>query len=77
MLPKLELSAGVSLVSIEDESDTSLGGGFAYSLTDKVALGASLLVADDAIGAGIGMRFYFPVTTRHQTHSQLWIRGVV
>lgn len=59
VLPKLELSAGVSLVSIEDESDTSLGGGFAYSLTDKVALGASLLVADDAIGAGIGMRFYF------------------
>ena len=59
VLPKLELSAGVSLVSIEDESDTSLGGGFAYSLTNKVALGAILLVADDAIGAGIGMRFYF------------------
>ena len=59
VLPKLELSAGIFLVSIEDESDTSLGGGFAYSLTDKVALGASLLVADDAIGAGIGMRFYF------------------
>ena len=59
VLPKLELSAGLSLVSIEDESDTSLGGGFAYSLTNKVALGASLSVADDMIGVGIGMRFYF------------------
>ena len=59
VLPKLELSAGVSLVSIEDESDTSLGGGFVYSLTQKVALGASLSVADDVIGAGVGMRFYF------------------
>ena len=59
LLPKLELSAGVSLVSIEDESDTSLGGGFAYSLTNKVALGASLSVADDVIGAGVGIRFYF------------------
>ena len=59
VLPKLELSAGVSLVSIEDESDTSLGGGVVYSLTQKVALGASLSVADDVIGAAVGMRFYF------------------
>ena len=59
VVPKLELSAGISLVSIEDESDTSLGAAVAYSLTHRVALGASLSVADDAIGAGVGMRFYF------------------
>ena len=59
VLPKLELSAGLSLVSIEDESDTSLGAGVAYSLTHRVALGASLSVADDAIGVGVGMRLYF------------------
>lgn len=59
VLPKLELSTGLSLVSIEDESDTSLGAGVAYSLTHRVALGASLLVTDDAIGAGVGVRLYF------------------
>ena len=59
VLPRLELSLGVSLVSIEDESDTSLGGGFQYSLTDKVALGAVVSVADDVIGAAFGARFYF------------------
>ena len=59
VLPKLEFSGGLSLVSIEDESDTSLGAGVAYSLTHRVALGASLSVADDAIGVGVGMRLYF------------------
>ena len=59
VLPRLELSVGVSLVAIEDESDTSLGGGLQYSLTDKVALGAVVSVADDIIGAAFGARFYF------------------
>ena len=59
VLPKLELSAGVSLVSIEDESETGLGGGLVYSLTHNVALGVGISVADDVIGAGVGMRFYF------------------
>ena len=59
VLPKLELSAGLSLVSIEDESDTSLGAAVAYSLTHRVALVAGLSVADDVIGAAVGMRFYF------------------
>ena len=59
VLPRLELSLGVSLVSYEDESDTSVGGGLVYSLTDKVALGAVVSVADDAVGAALGARFYF------------------
>ena len=59
VLPKLELSAGISLVSIEDESETGLGGGLVYSLTHNVALGVGILVTDDVIGAGVSMRFYF------------------
>ena len=59
VLPRLELSLGVSLVSYEDESDTSVGGGFQYSLTDKVALGVIVSVADDVMGAAVGTRFYF------------------
>ena len=59
LLARLELSVGVSLTSYEDESDTSLGGGFEYSLTDKVALGAFVSLADDVIGAAVGTRFYF------------------
>ena len=59
VLPRLELSLGVSLVAYEDESDTSLGGGLQYSLTDKVALGAVVSVADDVMGAALGARFYF------------------
>ena len=59
VLPRLELSLGVSLTAYEDESDTSVGGGIVYSLTDKVALGAVVSVADDAVGAALGARFYF------------------
>ena len=59
VLPRLELSVGVSLTAYEDESDTSVGGGLVYSLTDKVALGAVVSVADDAVGAALGARFYF------------------
>jgi len=59
VLPRLELSVGVSLVSIEDGSDSSFGGGLEYSLTDKVALGAVVSVADDVVGAAFGTRFYF------------------
>ena len=59
VLPRLELSVGVSLVSYEDESDTSVGGGLEYRLTDKVALGAIVSVADDVVGAAFGTRFYF------------------
>lgn len=59
VLPKLELSAGISLVSVEDESETGLGGGIVYSLTRNVALGVGISLADDVVGAGVGMRFYF------------------
>ena len=59
VLSRLELSVDVSLVSIEDESDTSLGGGLQYSLTDKVAMGAFVSVADDVMGVALGARFYF------------------
>ena len=57
--PQLELTGGVSLVSFEGESDAVVGGGLLYSLTDNVALSASLSVSDDIFGAGVGMRFYF------------------
>ena len=53
------LPAGVSLVSIEDESETGLAGSLVYSLTHKFALSASISVADDVTEAGVGMRFYF------------------
>ena len=46
VLPSWSCQVGVSLVSYEDESDT-VGGGLQYSLTDKVALGAVVSVADD------------------------------
>lgn len=59
VVPRLELSLAVSLTSYDDESDTSVGGGLQYSLTDKVALGAVVSVADDAVGAALGARFYF------------------
>ena len=59
VLARLELSVGISLTSYEGESDTSLGGGLEYSLTDKVALGAVVTLADDVIGAAVGTRFYF------------------
>ena len=59
VLPRLVLSAGVSLVSIENESDTSFGGGLEFSLGDKVALGAVVWVAEDVMAATLGTRFYF------------------
>ena len=43
VLARLELSVGVSLTAYEDDSDTSLGGGLQYSLTDYVALGAAVI----------------------------------
>lgn len=58
-LPRLELSAGISLVSIEDESETGLIGEIVYNLTHNIALGAGISLTDDAVGAGVGMRFYF------------------
>ena len=59
VLARLELSVGVSLTSYEDESDTSFGGGVEYSLSDKVALGVVVTLAEDVIGAAVGTRFYF------------------
>ena len=59
VLPRLELLAGVSLVSIEDESETGLVGEIVYNLTRNVALAAGISLTDDALGGGVGMRFYF------------------
>ena len=59
VLPKLEISASVSLVSIEDESETVWGAGLVYSFARKVALGVGISLADDVLGTGVGMRFYF------------------
>ena len=59
VLPRLDLSVGVSLAAIEDESYTSSGAGLEYRLTDKVAQGVGLSVADDVMGAVAGTRFYF------------------
>lgn len=57
--PDLELTAGLDYVDIGDSSDTSIGAGFLYDLSNNFAFGLSGSWSDDVSVYAIGGRWYF------------------
>ena len=57
--PKLDFTASVSRILVEDFSTTTWGAGFLHSIGKKLALGAGLSSNENATGLTTGERAYF------------------